>query len=265
MLDSTFEIVQFVVRSNGRATVLESLSPDASLKRSQLQREHGIPRSTVSRILSELETRELVSSDGNRYEVTPFGGFVVKRLHSICCSIEAMQQLQSLLSQISNPNPHITFAELSQGEIVTPTSVDPDAPARRLSDLLHAASLVRLIIPTPAPILFALETLTKEGMETFEVVIPRIALEVKRAELMAPPQLRDLIASNTLVLFSYDGDIAYVAGTIDETAIIGLTDHAGTIQGYVETSDETVRSWTASSVEAYQQSAECVNAEFLTT
>lgn len=95
MRESPRYLLQFLTRSDNRVIVLAALTTGASFTRSELQSETGIPRSTVSRILGEFRDRGLVSRVGHRYEVTPFGGFLAERLHSVFDSIESMQRLQN--------------------------------------------------------------------------------------------------------------------------------------------------------------------------
>lgn len=255
MSESPREFFAFLARSDNRVTVLATLATGASCTRAELQRETGIPRSTLSRILSDLEGRELVSRDGHRYEVTPFGRFLAGKLSSVFDAVEAVQKLQRLLKQLSDAEPDITFAAHTSSEILTPTSGDPKAPVRRFTDLLHTASRVRMLVPGVIPVLSEVESTIGERTQTLEVVIPRSAFERERDDSLSSQRVRGVLTSGDVSLFSYNGDIAHLAGTIDETAVVGLTDDAGTIQGYIETSDETVRSWTEAVIEAYQQHA----------
>jgi predicted transcriptional regulator len=264
MKESPREVLRFLTRSDTRVTLLRTLITEASFTRSELQNETGIPRSTVSRILNEFRDRGLVSRAGQRYEVTPFGGFLAERLHSVFDSIEAVQGLQTLLTQLSDTNPDVTFLHHSRCEILTPTASDPGAPTRRFADLLHAASHVRLLVPKAIPVLFDVDSPVSEGTETLEVVVPHTALPVKRDESPFSRELRDVVASGDVTVFAYDGDVPYLAGLIDDIAVVGLTDDAGTVQGYIETSDETVRFWTEATVETYTRNASRVNTTNLT-
>lgn len=258
MKDSPPEILRFLARSDDRITILTALTTDASFTRSELQTETGVPRSTLSRILNELEDRELVSSVGHRCEVTPFGRFLAERLHSVFDAIEVMQRLQTLLKQLPDTDHDVTFTDHAGSEILTPTSADPGASTRRFADLLHAASRVRLLIPAAISVLFEVDPAIGSEKRTFEVVIPRVALEMKRDNPRSSQQLRDAIVPGEVTLFAYDGDIPHFAGTIDEVAVVGLTDDAGTIRGHIETSDETARSWTEAIVTAYRRDADSV-------
>jgi hypothetical protein len=155
-----------------------------------------------------------------------------------------MQRLQQLLNQLSAANSDVTFTEYLSSEIVTPTSADPGAPARRFADLLQAASHVRLLVPAAIPALLDVDSAVGDGKQLFEVVIPRVELEVERDDSISAQRPRGVMASRDVMSFSYGGDITHFAGTIDEIVVVGLTDDAGDIQGYVETNDEIVRSRT---------------------
>lgn len=258
------EIFQFLSRSDNRVTVLTALTTDAAATRSTLQRQTGIPRSTVSRILHELEDRELVSRAAHRYEVTPFGRSLATRLRSVFDSIEAMQRLQTLLDKLSDTEPELAFTDYNNSEVLTPISTDPGAPTRRFADLLHAASCIRLLSPAAIPMLVDVNSVLGDGVQTVDVVIPRAELAVVQDASLSSQQLRDVVASGDVTLFAHDGDIPYFAGVIDGIAVIGLIDDVGSIQGYIETHDETVRSWTEATFEAYQRTAVHVDTEDLT-
>lgn len=243
MTESPPELLQFLARSDNRVTVLASLATGASFTRSELQTETGLPRPTVSRILGEFKDRRLVSSGANRYEVTPLGRFLGGRLHSMFDAVETMQRLQTLLKQVSGTGTDTDGTYHARSELLTPTSADPGAPTRRFADRLHAASRVRLLVPAAIPQLFCVDATTGDGQQTVEVVL----------------------ASGDGALFSDDSDVPHFAGTIDGIAVVGLTDDAGTIRGYVETSDAAVRSWAETTVEAYTRNASRVDAEVLTS
>lgn len=243
MAESPPELLQFLARSDNRVTVLAFLATGASFTRAELQTETGIPRSTVSRILGEFKDRRLVSSGANRYEVTPLGRFLAGRLHSMFDSIETMQRLQTLLKQLSGTGTDTDGTYHARSELLTPTSADPGAPTRRFADLLHAASRVRLLVPAALSRLFEVDAATGDGKQTVEVVL----------------------ASGDGTLFSCDSDVSHFVGTIDEVAVVGLTDDAGTIRGYIETSNAAVRSWIEATVEAYTRNASRVDAGVLTS
>uniref|UniRef100_UPI00403F17BC helix-turn-helix transcriptional regulator n=1 Tax=Haladaptatus sp. DJG-WS-42 TaxID=3120516 RepID=UPI00403F17BC len=56
MRQPPLDILQFLVRSDSRATIFTTFTTNAFCTQSELQTETGIPRSTVSRIIGELES-----------------------------------------------------------------------------------------------------------------------------------------------------------------------------------------------------------------
>lgn len=256
MRKSPSGLVPFLTCSANRVAVLAAIATEASCSRSDLQTATGIPRSTVSRILDELDDHGLVSSVDHRYEVTPLGRVLAKRLNMVFDSIDVMQRLQTLLKQLSDTDPVITITDHDSWEILIPTSPDPGAPARRFADLLMAASHVRLLAPDVIPVLFDVNSPVGEEKETFEVVVTRGVLQGKGYSPRSAHPMRGVTPSGDITLFSSNEDISHVAGTIDDIAVVGLTDDAGAIQGYVETSDKAVRTWTDAILDAYCQSAQ---------
>lgn len=255
MDESPCEFLRFLARSPNRVTVLGAVASDAVVSRPELQLATGIPRSTLSRILGELGDRGMVSKVGHRYKVTPFGGFVADRLDSIVDSIAVVQRLNGLLDQLSDSHADLGFTSQTNSEILTATSADPRAPVRRFTDLLHSASHVRLVLSVAIPEMLEEDSTIRSGKSTFEIVIPSSVLKADDA-LDWSRRFRPVLASGVGTVFSYDGDIPYLAGMVDETAVVGLTNNAGTIRGYVETDDEHVQSWANMTVEAYVRNSD---------
>lgn len=263
MNESPRLFLEFLALSPNRMTILTALANKTSVSRAELQRETGIPRSTLSRILGELGDRGLVSKVSHRYEATPFGGLVAARLYSIFNSIAAMQRLQALLNQLSDTDSDLIFTSHTNSEILTPTSADPRAPIRRLADLLHTVSHVRLLVPCIIPMLLEESSPIGMGKPTFEIVVPHTILKADKDDLGPPRGLRSMITSEDGTLFAYDGNIPYFAGTFDETAVVGLTDDDGTMQGFIETRDERICSWTQTTFEAYVWGSDLITRQAL--
>lgn len=76
---------------------------------------------------------------------------------------------------------------------------------------------------------------------------------------MSPQRLLKQVACSSATIFVYVGDISHFAGMIDEFAIVGLLDGAGTINGYIEIRDEAVQGWTETTFGVYRRNADGIS------
>lgn len=260
--ESPSELVGYLLRSENRVAVLAALA-SGSATRPGLRAETGIDRATLDRLLGELCRRQLVTRTGRRYEVTPFGASLARRLRSVFDSVDVVQRLQLLLGQLPTADPDTGPPGGTTGEILAPTSPDPDAPTRRFVDILRTASDVRLLAPAIDPVSVDGALVVGAAGRTFELVIPRAALEEVTEPPTSAPWLRDVVVSGNPRLFVSDGDVPYLVGTLDDVAVVGLTDER-VVRGYVETTDEAVRSLAGATVEAYRRGSRRIDIGDLT-
>lgn len=247
-------VLQCLGRSVNHDRVLDACTRRSSLTCAEVQVETGIPRSTASRILRELEEQRLVSKTSRQYEVTPLGVLIAKRLESMRDAVEATQRLQRVLTMLSVDE--FDFAvDQARYEILTPRGSDPGAPARRFADLLHTASHVRLLLPALNPAIIGEDALRGKTIRTLEIVIPCLIRDATHDDSTTVQHRQENLWDRLGTVFASDGDGCLFAGTIDETAVLGLINDAGRIHGYVETSDSGVWAWATTIFESHQQDA----------
>lgn len=284
MRDSSADLVRFVTRSDRRSTVLRAVASGASTRRT-VAVETGLDPAAVDRVLRGLCGRRLVERADRRYRVTPLGACLAEGLQALLESVEAAQRFQSLLQGLADADPGLGLADTTACEVLTPTSRDPHAPGRRFADRLQTVTRARLLLPALAPVVFdagfasGVDTTPGSGgaERTCDLVVPRAALGAMACEgtvegndatltdrASASGWPHDAFPAEGTSLFVFDGAVPHLVGTVDEFAVVGLIDEAGTVRGYAETTDGAVRSWAAGTIGSHRRAAERVDTRTLT-
>jgi hypothetical protein len=131
------------------------------------------------------------------------------------------------------------------------------APFERPVDLLWGAEHVRFLSRMTTPVV--LEVLHEEvidGGQAVEAVLASGALE----RLAGDPQMvawaRDLLGSDRVEVFRYDGTIGHEAARFDGTVALLVTDERSAARAQIETTDEAVREWFDAEFDSYRERAE---------
>lgn len=264
-MESPINLVSFVTRAGSRIDVLLALASGPQT-RPDLQEETDIPRATLSRILADFRERELVTRDGHEYGTTPLGDLLAAELRSLFESVAAMGTLQTISQWITIDEFDVPFERLADADVIVPERADPLAPIRRAEELLVDASHVRVTAHNMVPgCLEAVWRAVTEGRQTFEGVLTLGAVETVANDPEMTNQARELFTSEDATGFVHPDDILPLIFVVDDLVWIAVTDDAGTIQGHIETTDETVRTWAEETVDAYKREAKPVEEAVLTT
>lgn len=239
------EVLRFLARSDARRRILLALAADGPATRRALAAATSVPRSTLYRILGELDDRGLVARAGaegegegvnqqgdegvqveaeERYAPTPTGAFLADRLRSVVDTVEVTRLLQALAGQAHRADRAHLADEDGTGdaedgspsqsgvEVLVASAGDPRAPARRLADRLAAASRVRLLVPADGRV--ALEAALgarPEGDRSIEAVVAAELVESAAADASTTRTLRAVVAAPDVALAVADADVPLVA------------------------------------------------------
>lgn len=264
-MDSPIDLVSFVTRAENRVDVLLTLASGPQT-RPDLQDETDIPRATLSRILADFRERELVARDGHQYRTTPLGDLLADELRSLFESVAAMGTLQTVREWLSVDELDVPIDRLADADVIVPEPTDPLAPIRRAEELLVDASRVRLTAHSMVPgCLEAVWCAVTEGRQTLEWVTTSGALETVADDPEMAKQTTELLGSENSTEFIHPDDVLPLIFVVDDLVWIAVTDDAGTIQGHIEATDETVRAWAEETIDAYKREAEPVEEAVLTS
>lgn len=261
-MDSAFELLAFVARSENRVEALQALEAGPA-SRAGLQEATGIPRATLSRILADFQARELANRDGYEFSITPLGRLLTRQLEALFSAIEVGAELQSLGPWLPLSELGIGIEDLADARVTFPTPVAPLAPVHRTAAVLEASDRVRGLCNNVIPeLLRTLGDAIEAGIE-IEVVATTEAFEVVSADPASIRTVRDLVDSGSLDLAICPVAFPQLAIDTDGTVLLLVTDDEGAIQGLVESTNEAVRAWFDDAFEMYRGQSDRVAPELL--
>lgn len=255
-MDSSFELVSFLTRSENRVTVLQSLE-EGPASRVELQESTAIPRATLSRILADFRDHELVVRDGHSFELTPLGDHIAEELADLLSSVESMAALQAVSPWLPLDTLGVSITDLAGLEVTLPTPVDPMAPVKAaatvIDDTEHVRGFCYSVIH--GPILAECRNVIERG-HRFEGVIAEGVLDVVASDQELAERLMVLLTDGA-------ADVYVLADAIEPQLIIadGITmflvaDDEGAIRGLVTIGDESILPWAHRTFEDLKRAAE---------
>jgi predicted transcriptional regulator len=255
---SSLEDVEFLVRSEHRVVVLDALA-DGPQTRSELRALTGASSSTISRMLREFEARHWIRTEGNRFEATPVGSFVVEGLMRLLGRMETEQTLREVVRWFPTDDVEFDVVRcLRDAEIVFPTQSDPMAPVRRAGQQLRAGTRLRFLTTQVTVQYFDVvrELVFEEGMHVEGVVTPGVYDTLVNDPAMAAvySDLRD--ADDVMVLVAED--VPLILQIVDDRVGVGLVDEAATPRGLICSDADRVHRWAVDTFETCRGEAEPV-------
>lgn len=258
-LDPPLDDVAFLARSNNRVDVLEALD-ERDLTRRELHDATGISQPTLGRVLDGFEERGWATNGGNgnggRYRLTPLGCLLAEEFGSLLDVVGTIQTLQELAPWLPLDEMDFELRALSDARITTPKPTDATAHFRREAEVLAHTERLRFLCNQAQPETVARyrDWVVEEGGH-MEAVITADAVDAALAHPVMGRQLRGMLASGRATVHRYDGDVAFMAGMLDDTATIVPLDDSGVPCAFVESDDDAVRAWVTDTLESYREEA----------
>lgn len=258
----TKDIIELIRRS----PVLKALREEGFMDRRELEQHLGVSKSTVHRFTRSLRDNGLIERSDDGFTLTALGEASAKEVTAFETSIETAWKLAPLLA--SEQYTHMTFdlEALADATIVEATSSDPIAPVQRGVEILSAGEQVRVFTETiTGPSLETNWRATVHGTQSFEIVFTLDVFEVIISHTEMAQQLTEMLETDRVKAYIYDGEIPFVTGTADGTVAIGVNDEKGHPLMLIETDNKRVLSWAESMFESYRESSRPVNPSQLET
>lgn len=257
--------VEFVSRSRHRVHVLETLASSPHT-RSDLHETIDIPQPTLSRVIRDFENRKWVRREGQEYYLTPLGQLLAEEFASLLKTVETIGELRTVIDWLPCEKFDFGLEHFADAEITLVERDDVIAPVRRAIEAFEAADRLRILAPGFVPeIIEARWKATVHGTQTSEAVLPADVID----SIMANPETarwyEDVVRSDRATVYRYDGSVSYAIASIDDIAVFMRFSTPGTPQAMIETADEAVRSWVDETIDAYQDDAEPVDPDTLTS
>lgn len=255
--DDALQDVSYLTRSRNRVRILGTVARNPRPP-SELADLTGASRSTLQRILSELEERGWVRRTPNGdYAATSIGTHVVNELVPFVQSMEIIRELGEAVAALPAESLSIDIQYFRDASIIRPAPNDPNAPGAYLTTSIRDATELSCVVDLAAPL--ALEKAMRERvvdgvLQSEHVLTDRLFRYTCRSSERAHTW-KELTESGADV-YRYDGDVSCNVFILDETVLLGETppDGAGCI--LIETDNEEVLGWAHEFVEEHRTKAD---------
>lgn len=260
-MPSSLEALDFLSRSPSRIAVLQALREQPST-RDDLREALDASRTTLIRVLTDLEDRGWIEASDRRYDLTPEGSFLADEITRLLENLETAQRLDGALAWLPVETFDFELQRLADAEVVTLRWNDP-ASMRLLAERLEGADRVRSVATTVSrEVADMLRTLTVEQAGSYEGVLSGAVLETIRGHPVLREQFQEVLASGRATLHRYEGDrpLPMLMVIDDEVAVCNHGSDGPQMEAIL-TRDPGVRSWGETYVDELRADARPVSAE----
>ena len=256
--------VAFLANSENRVAVLDRLR-EGSHSRHVLAEQVGVSRVTLGRILDDLEARHWISQHGQLAEITLLGAWVVEEFGCLCTMMHAERKLRNVAKWFPDDGYGFHIRRLADADITLVTPADASAPIDQLVRQLTDADRVRAFsFAITGQFLDALWRHVVERERTYEWVFTSDVLAVLKTNAEMASRSRDMLESGRAKFHHYEGPIPHVTIITGGTVNIRLADREGAPSALLQSTDEEVRTWAATTFEDYRSQAHPLDPETFT-
>lgn len=254
--------IAYLARSENRVGILETLVASTHSSR-EIEAATGTARSTLERILTELEERGWVerATEGG-YKATAAGEFAVAEFTPLVESMAALRTLGDAVEWLPREELSVGLHHFSDATVRTPESNNVTAPAEYMTKLLREATEFACLVRIAPPLGFemAMRDRAVDGRLTTEHVITGDELDYLTDQPDRIRRWREYLEADISV-YCYDEDIPCNLFVIDETVLI--VDREPEVCAFIESESETVREWARDLIGTYRMQAERLSADAL--
>lgn len=259
--------VEYLARSENRVAILDALTDDARSRRDLAERT-GVSRTTLDRIVNELESRgwAVRTSDGG-YVATPVGRRVMAETRPYLDAMTAIRRLGDAVDWLPEAELTIGLAPFADAAVHRPDD-DPIEPFDHFARLVEEAAEMRALthLAPPAPISRAMHEGVVDGHMTLELVLTRELVDFLSAQHDRRERMR--------ATFEAGADGFVVAGPIpcnlwilDDRVLLKKSGPEPIDDAYgvpIESEDETVRRWAGGLIDDWRADATRLDAAAFT-
>lgn len=262
--------IEFLTSSWNRLDVLERIA-DEQTTRNELRDSVSVSRVTLSRILSDLETRNWIEKQNATYEATSTGAFLAAEVSRLLDNVRTVNRLGDNVEWIQLDQFDFDLHRLADADVIMPTWDDFSAQTRTLVDMVYESSSIKGIgTGLDREFMRALADATINGDLSLELIFTPEVIEAINSEPELSRLFRDLTDVPNADIYRYDGGKPVMELGIhepkspDEDIVMLCGDYEeGAPPGTVKSTDRRVREWAESYFDARQsESQELMAATF---
>lgn len=256
-MDATIDDIAHLVSSDHRVGVLDALANGPS-DRDDLRAATGASSPTMGRILTDFQNRHWIERDGNTYQLTGLGEFVVDQFEEFRNAMAYQRRLREVWSWLPHEIEGFSIELFTDVVVSQPGPGYPYEPVERLTELITTTGTMRgfgmalLKSGNLAP--FFDHVL--DGLEC-EYIYPPAVFE-RLLEWDEETVLNAVRRSNYTVLVHDDLPLDERCGIClfdDDVSICCYDPETGTLRSLVDTRSGEMRAWADSYYERFRDEA----------
>lgn len=263
--EDALQDVSYLTRSRNRVKILRAVASE-SIPPRELVEMLGISRSTLQRILSELEDRKWAKrTPEGHYVATPTGTHVVNELVPFVESMEIIRELGGAVATLPTDSLSLGIKHFRDATVIRPAPNDPNAPGSYFATAIRDTAELRCAVDLAAPLSLeeAMRERVDDGVLQSEHVLTDRLFRYNCQHPERAQTWQDLAQSGADV-YRYDGAIACNVFVLDETVLLGETPPDGEGCTLIETDSERVVEWAHWFIEEYRTKADPLTGEEFT-
>lgn len=250
------EDVAYLSRSANRIVILDALSDEPATRR-ELTERTGSSRTTLDRIVNELEDRGWAerTTDGE-YVATAAGTHLMAQFRPFMRSVEALRQLGGAVSWLPTDELTIGLEAFADASVRRPERDDPVETVEFMTDLVREASSFRVLtdLVPPEQLSVSMHDGIQSGRLSVEVVVPAGYLSYIREHPARFERWRENVTAGAEVSL-YDGSLPCNLWIADDVVLIKESGPGPIDESYgvpIVSRNEAVRSWAHELIDRYR-------------
>lgn len=235
--------IEFFARSPNRIEVLSALADD-ELTRQELADAIDVSQPTLGRILRDLADRRWIETVGERYRATATGRLVEAGITDLHRRLETETRLREIGEWLPTDAIDVDLERFDDATITTPSRTRPNAPIRRMLDLLGSTDRALLLSHSfNEEKLDLIHERTVAGELTTRGVFGQAAIDAVTRQPDLCAKLREIIETERAEIRVHEGDVPLAVEVTDDRTHLLLRDDEGIVRAALDTDDGAVRDW----------------------
>jgi predicted transcriptional regulator len=241
-MSDPLEEVEFLARSANRIEVLLVLTEGAYTRR-ELGDALEASQPTLGRILQDLTERNWVAYDGERYRATATGRLVGEGMTDLRERLETEARFREVAPWLPNEM-GVDLRAFGDATVTLPSGARPNAPIRRMVELLRESGRVRLLSHSfNEAKLDLLAERCVDGTLVAEGVFSTDAIDALRAVPDLQARLVRVLGTEGAEIRVTREPVPLAVEVTDTRTHLLLRDGEGLVRASVDTDAEAVREW----------------------
>lgn len=248
--------LRFITQSENRAKALAVVSAEEPIDRTDLEARLESSHRTVVRVVNSLEEHGYLQETDRGLRLTPLGAHVVEGFETFRRRTETAVEFEPLLRHAPPVFRELPLGSLEGAELLVASDADPFSILDRVLSLRADATRIREVAPgvQKASIDQLATRVRNDDDLDAEVVISRRASDAATSSADYREGHATTVESDTVDIYVHPEPIPFFAGTMDETAAVGVSKD-GQPHALAVSDDSGLRAAVESVVERYRDEA----------